>query len=350
MTEEIKIWAIQDASAVTLLESKSQVDTEELLEEILTNNPQMLLSGLRLIGRQTPVSGGALDLLGVDKDGKLVVFELKRGTLARDAVAQIIDYASDLDAMDIDTLARHITERSGERGIEEIADFQEWYSRDFESLEGFKPLRMCLVGLGSDDTTERMFTFLANNSGMDISLITFHGFEHDGKFLLAKRVHVEGTSASEQRPSRSYRSVAERREMLEKLVGESGVSELFTVVRKKFQECWPRCTENINPRSIGFNLAEQTENGRRARSLARMDVLSGSISLVFYGRTLILCPEGFAQAKQHIDFKEYRSRNEDRTYDEWSLSLDSTGWDAYEERLTALMRAVYRAWEGREEL
>ena len=43
MTEEINIWAIEKASAVTLLESKSQVDTEELLEEILTNNPQMLL-------------------------------------------------------------------------------------------------------------------------------------------------------------------------------------------------------------------------------------------------------------------------------------------------------------------
>ena len=49
---------------------------------------------LTLVGRQTPTEGGPLDLLGVDGDGKLVVFELKRGTLLRDAVAQILDYAS----------------------------------------------------------------------------------------------------------------------------------------------------------------------------------------------------------------------------------------------------------------
>ena len=62
-------------------------------------------------------------------------------------------------------------------------------SRNFE---GLRPLRMCLVGLGADDTTERMVTFLAKSSNMDISLITFHGFEYGGKVLLAKRVRVEG--------------------------------------------------------------------------------------------------------------------------------------------------------------
>ena len=61
------------------MQSKSQVDTEALLEETLVKNPQMLLPGLRLIGRQTPTAGGALDLLGVDEDGRLVVFELKSG-------------------------------------------------------------------------------------------------------------------------------------------------------------------------------------------------------------------------------------------------------------------------------
>ena len=85
--EEIKIWAIEDTSEVVPLEPKGQVDTEFLLEETLVKNSQLLIPGLRLVGRQTPTEGGALDLLGVDEDGKLVVFELKRGTLSRDAVA-----------------------------------------------------------------------------------------------------------------------------------------------------------------------------------------------------------------------------------------------------------------------
>ena len=60
------------------------------------------MEGLTLVGRQTPTEGGPLDLLGVDADGRLVVFELKRGTLSRDAVAQVVDYASYLNAMESD--------------------------------------------------------------------------------------------------------------------------------------------------------------------------------------------------------------------------------------------------------
>ena len=96
--DEVKIWSVDGDSNVEPLARKGQTDTESLLEETLVRNPDLLIPGLRLVGRQTPTAGGPLDLLGVDEDGRLVVFELKRGTLSRDAVAQIIDYASDLDS------------------------------------------------------------------------------------------------------------------------------------------------------------------------------------------------------------------------------------------------------------
>ena len=162
--DEVKIWAIGDSHAAEPLESKSQVETEALLEETLVRNPDLLIRGLKLVGRQTPTEGGPLDLLGVDPDGRLVVFELKRGTLSRDAVAQVVDYASYLDTMELTALAEYISDRSGEHGIENIEDFQKWYSRDFGELESLKPLRLFLVGLGADDRTERMVRFLADNS------------------------------------------------------------------------------------------------------------------------------------------------------------------------------------------
>ena len=138
-----------------------------MLEETLVANPNLLIDGLTLVGRQTPTDGGPLDLLGVDGDGRLAVFELKRGTLSRDAVAQIIDYASHLHDMELDDLAVHIAGGSGVYGIEKIEDFQEWYGQEFGELESLKPLRLFLVGLGADDRTERMVRFLAHNSGMD---------------------------------------------------------------------------------------------------------------------------------------------------------------------------------------
>ena len=91
------------------LEPKGQMGSEWSFEDTLVKNPELLMPGLTLVGRQTLTEGGPLDLLGVDSDGRLVVFELKRGALLRDAVAQIIDYASDLDGMELDRLAEHIS-------------------------------------------------------------------------------------------------------------------------------------------------------------------------------------------------------------------------------------------------
>ena len=188
--DEVKIWALDGDSNVVPLASKGQTDTESLLEETLVRNPDLLIPGLRLVGRQTPTDGGPLDLLGVDEDGRLVVFELKRGTLTRDAVAQIIDYASDLDTKTDVALAEHIAANSGAGGIEPIEDFEEWYGENTESqsLDSLRPLRLVLIGLGADDRTERMVRFLAENTGMDISLLTFHGFTYDGKTFLARQV------------------------------------------------------------------------------------------------------------------------------------------------------------------
>ena len=203
---------------------------------------------LTLVGRQTPTEGGPLDLLGVDGGGKLVVFELKRGTLARDAVVQVIDYASYLENMDLGTLANYISERSGTHDIDKIEDFQDWYIEDkgFEDLESLKPLRMFLVGLGVDDRTERMVRFLASNSGMDISLLIFHGFDIDGMTILAKRVEVDGSedADSQSRGGGSYRSRQERWNMLNDRVRRLDIRNLFDSVRDMFSENWSRSDES----------------------------------------------------------------------------------------------------------
>ena len=79
MKDDIKIWEVDSSSkAAVPVASTNRMETEHSFEEVLARNPDMLTPGLTLVGRQTPVEGGSLDLLGVDEDGRLVVFELKR--------------------------------------------------------------------------------------------------------------------------------------------------------------------------------------------------------------------------------------------------------------------------------
>ena len=339
--DEVKIWALDTNTAVPL-ESKGQMDTEWSLEDTLVKNSGLLMPGLTLIGRQTPTEGGPLDLLGVDSDGRLAVFELKRGTLSRDAVAQIIDYASDLDSMELGALAEHISERSGEHGIAKIDDFEEWYNQEFgdQSIEAMRPLRLFLVGLGADDRTERMVTFLANNSGMDISLLTFHGFAYGGKILLARQVRVEGVADSEPRPAGRYVSRAERWARLEGVIEESGVANVFGAVRGMFRENWPKFA--TSPGVYGLSIQLQR------RSYARIGVWKGGVGIVFFPRSKALCLDEFREPVAQIRYDTW-PKDRDPLEDadaEIQFKLTAEEWETHKAKLTSLTKAVYEAWES----
>ena len=230
MSEELRIWRVSSATEVESLFPFSEMSSEWEFEELLVGNPEMLESGLRLVGRQTRTQTGWLDLLAVDTDGRLVVYELKRGTLAREAVTQVLDYASDLDAMNADDLAEHISERSGSNGVERIDDFIQWYSDNFSGadLARLTPPRMVLVGLGVDPAAERMARFVSSGP-VDLSVVTFHGFRRDGERLLARQVEVEAGTVVR---SGKGPTVAEKRRALREYLAEKGYADLFDRIRE----------------------------------------------------------------------------------------------------------------------
>ena len=340
--DEVKIWALDGDSNVTPLASKDQTDTESLLEETLVRNPDLLIPGLRLVGRQTPTDGGPLDLLGVDEDGRLVVFELKRGTLSRDAVAQIIDYASDLDAKTDVALAEHIAANSGVGGIERIEDFEEWYGENTEgqSLDSLRPLRLFLIGLGADDRTERMVKFLAVNTGMDISLLTFHGFAYDGKTFLARQVEVEGAAESGPRRPRRYLSTEEKRDLLKKNIEDSGMSETFSAMEGMFEANWPRFS--TYPGVWGLSVRYQR------RTYARIELREGSVGIVFFPRAKALRRDEFRQLIKEIRYETWPRNREPLNDPDTEIQFEFTAeeWKQHKERMSVLTKAVYEAWKN----
>lgn len=73
--DEFRIWEIGNSgrAAVMPLHGTRRTESEDLLEDVLTSHPDMLEDGLKLVGRQTETASGPLDLLGVDRNGRLVV-------------------------------------------------------------------------------------------------------------------------------------------------------------------------------------------------------------------------------------------------------------------------------------
>ena len=351
--DEIKLWALA-GEAASPVQSAAGMDSEDRLEEILVKNPEMLIPGLTLVGRQTATDGGPLDLLGVDSDGRLVLFELKRGSLSWDAVAQIIDYASDLASMGIDALAERIAEQSGTGGIEKIEDFADWHAENFDAdnLEKLLPLRMFLVGLGVDDRTERMVNFLADN-GMDISLLTFQGFARGDELFLARQMRVEAEDEPVSRPSRRRLSAAEKRERLLNYAKENGVSDLLESVQAMLRENWTDLRETPMSMGFGISLPGRTPSGESTRhAYGRIDPgrNNGRVVIVFYGRSVGLCHEKFAPLlKEMPSFHIYPTDRKDNPFEhpaaEIQFPVNADEWVAHKDKLSALARAVYDAYQ-----
>ncbi len=251
---ELGIWTLQADGTVEAVKAVNRVDLEDRLEEMLVRRPDMLERGIRLVGRQTPAGSGALDLLGVDQNGCLVVFELKRDRLTREAVAQCIDYASALDAMGPEALAEHIAKYSGHGGIEKIDNFEEWYEELFDE-DRLLPLRLVLVGIGVDEHAERMARFL-QAGGIKISVLTFYSFRHGDETLLARQVEIEAATESDS-PSNSrrsrYKSADERRQDLERRLHKNGTTDLFDRIQQDITTVLAG-SQNTGPYGVTFNL------------------------------------------------------------------------------------------------
>jgi hypothetical protein len=292
--KRIQIWRVDggDRPAAVPLDAIRNSETERMLEELLVRSPNLLQRQLQLIGRQVATAGGPLDLLGVDDEGRLVIFELKRGVLTRDAVAQVLDYASDLALMSNEGLARLIEEGSGRLGIDRIPDFLEWYAEEFPGQAGplIEKPRMVLVGLGVDERALRMVNYLAE-MGVAIELITFHAFGAGGELFLAKQVESDpiGTSAEV-----STGTKAENQRVLLEKARSLGAAELLEEVRRMVEASlgtvyvWP------NKSVYSFYLPAETQEGRPTQrhvvSVGPNEQRPGTVRLAFPDRVLQLDP------------------------------------------------------------
>ena len=93
-------------------------DNEKQLQELIKDNPDLLpvedlgMKGpLAVIGRETGLPSGAVDLVALSRDGDLLIVEFKTGPKNPDfraALAQLVDYGSDLWGRDWESFERDV--------------------------------------------------------------------------------------------------------------------------------------------------------------------------------------------------------------------------------------------------
>jgi hypothetical protein len=184
MATEIKVWQIINE---TLEPIETSMAEEKRLEKDLENwiktHPEILGENIIIIGEQVSTSAGVIDFLGIDASGDLIIIELKRDKLGRDALAQAIDYASEVAYWTIEDINEHI-----EKDLEDLLTDK---NLDLEDLSINENQKILLVGFSMEDHLQRMIEWLSERYRISINAVILKYIKtKNGEELIARTMVI----------------------------------------------------------------------------------------------------------------------------------------------------------------
>ena len=209
-----------------------------------------------------------------------------------------------------DDLADLIAGQSGGEGIENFESreaFEEWYSEHkADSLDNLRPLRMVLVGLGVDERASRIVKFL--QCGLDISLLTFHGFSHDGATVLARQVEA-GEPDEHRQHVYDTRSPKNYEELSRSLTNRAKDLGLVGLWREAIDAL--NTQDDMYPKRSGFTFRSlkpltvpELVGYRTVRASHSVDLdPNARIRVTFFPAAIHLCLDDFKAAESTVPFK-----------------------------------------------
>lgn len=168
----------------TMLELKAFKDKhikERDIQNIIKSNPKILGEDLLIISEELAPcedSKKRLDLLALDKSGKLVVIELKRNDDGFHMDLQAIRYASMIRLFSIQDVIRHYQDYTQGNTQEDIIDFldQEIDKLDFDNIR--------IILINQDFSRELTNSVLwLNEQGLDIKCIKINQYEINNELI-----------------------------------------------------------------------------------------------------------------------------------------------------------------------
>ncbi len=208
--DALRIFGIGDGESFTVYEPRQfEVEHEEAeLQNWLGANPDGILDDAKMLvlGREIRTDlGGRIDLLGLDRQGGVVVVELKRDDTPRDVIAQALEYAAwaaKLGERDLEELLRRF---KGDDSLSMAERHAKYFGLEDAVEEFNQGHRIVIVGQGVTDRIRSTAAYL-NEQGIRLSCREFTLFQSDdgGRLLHLATVVPEGKarhrSRSRERP------------------------------------------------------------------------------------------------------------------------------------------------------
>lgn len=166
----------------------SDVEISELnVENWVEKEPKILGEPLMIIGRQFEVEevGDRLDLLALDKQGNLVIIELKSNVIRSEASLQAVKYASYLSNWQLEEIERQMGQYlEGDHDV--IKDIEEFCEEDYEIND---QQRIILAG-GDVRPRTSSVTLWLRKQGVDIKIVQLEPWQDDEDIYLNPRVLI----------------------------------------------------------------------------------------------------------------------------------------------------------------
>jgi len=263
MPQDIKIWEINGQNDLREI-PKTTLDLEERLEDWIEQDISILSEDYLVIGRQVPTDFNKyIDLLCLDRNGDLVIVELKKDKTPRDVVAQALDYASWVNDLSHETI-KDIASETLKNGktLEEV--FKEKFGDEMPDVLNTNH-SMIIVASTIDSSTERIVQYLSEKYGVGINVIQFQYHKHQDGTEYVSRIFLlkpEVVDSNTYRKSTSKRKPNLTSEQLQEIANTNGVGEIYSFLYDEFSK---KCNGiQTTQTSIGFrgkNVMDGTKMG-----------------------------------------------------------------------------------------
>ena len=178
------------------LQTPFEVDHEEsILEDWLESNPDGIVEdgSVLIIGRQLQTNfGGYIDLVAIDRQGDVVVSELKRNKTPRETIAQALEYATFTERLDTTQLEAILRSYLNDESLSLAEYHSEYFELPQEEAVAFnKNQRIVIVGQHVTSDIRQTATFL-RSKGIRITCLEFTFFQSNGGTRLLSQEIVVG--------------------------------------------------------------------------------------------------------------------------------------------------------------